>query len=218
MVKARALLASALRGGGEAMDAARWAIVIFLFTVPTVTLGFYLALRTIDLPQASGPDVAQHDASLGQLEAMVAGLAARLEREPGDAQGWAVLARSYSHMQRYADAAQAFARLVELAPDDADALADYADVLAMTSGSGVAGEPLALVRRALAANPHQWKALGLAGTEAFHRKDYHAAIGFWERAQRVAPADSEFAQSIAVSLAEARALVGAQSAAIPSSR
>ena len=70
------------------------------------------------------------------------------------------------------------------------------------------GKPLELVTRALAADPTQWKALALAGTEAFDRKDYARAVAYWERMKASVPPASQIAQSIDASIAEARELGG----------
>ena len=51
-------------------------------------------------------------------------------------------------------------------------LADYADALAATQGRRSMANRSKLVERALKADPMQWKALALAGTAAFDRKDY----------------------------------------------
>ena len=52
------------------------------------------------------------------------------------------------------------------------------------------------------------KALALAGSAEFDLRNYAAAIGYWERILKVVPAESEFARSVAGSIAEARALGG----------
>jgi cytochrome c-type biogenesis protein CcmH len=62
------------------------------------------------------------------------------------------------------------------------------------------------VRRALEIDPNQWKALALAGTAAFDRKDFGEAIAYWERLKRVVPPDSEMGRSVDASIAEAREL------------
>jgi cytochrome c-type biogenesis protein CcmH len=144
---------------------------------------------------------------------MVAKLAAHVEKNPGDAKGWALLARSYYVMARYSDAAGAYARAVALVPGDADLLADYADALGMTQPQRLQGQPLELVQRALAIDPDHWKALALAGTAAFDRKDYREAIAYWERLRRVVPADSQIGRSAEASIAEAHELAGATAAA-----
>jgi cytochrome c-type biogenesis protein CcmH len=192
-----------------------WAAAILGATIPVAAVALYLAVGTpamlvAQAPGASGPE---HEVTAEQLEAMVAKLAAHVEKNPDDAKGWSLLARSYYVMARYPEAVRAYERAVALAPRDAGLLADYADALGMTHGRSLQGAPLALVERALAIDPDHWKALALAGTAAFERKDYRGAIAYWERLKRVVPADSQIGQSVEASIAEARELGGAAVAA-----
>lgn len=164
------------------------------------------------LQQAMGAG-SPHDMAPGEVERIVEKLAERLKQQPDNAEGWLTLARTYYVMRRFPEAAQAYEQLVKLVPDDADVLADYADALAMARGRQISGEPLALVNKALALDPNQWKALAMAGTEAFDRKDYKTAVQYWERLRSAVPAESEIAKSIANSIAEARELGGLKPAA-----
>ncbi|MGE5338071.1 MAG: c-type cytochrome biogenesis protein CcmI [Gemmatimonadota bacterium] len=149
-----------------------------------------------------------HQMSPAQLEKMIEQLADRLKKEPDNAEGWSMLARSYYFQKRFPEAAQAYKRLVELVPDDAATLADYADALAMAQGRQIAGEPLALIKKALTLEPTQWKALAMAGTEAFDRKDYKAAVDYWERLRGSLPPEAPITKQISNSIAEARQLGG----------
>jgi len=148
---------------------------------------------------------AQHDAASDpEMQQMAARLAQRLEREPGNAEGWRTLARTYYVMQRFPEAVAAYERLDALGAPDADVLADWADAAAMAQGRRLEGHPMQLVRRALAANPTQWKALSMAATDALERGDANAAIEGWERALAAVPEGSDRAASIRSSLAQAR--------------
>jgi cytochrome c-type biogenesis protein CcmH len=151
----------------------------------------------------------QGDASLPQIEAMVERLAKRLESQTtaqeGDLQGWTMLANSYAVMERFQDASKAYARARALAPDNAQLLADHADVLAMLQNQSVEGEPGRLVMRALQLDPQNLKALTMAGSWAYERRDYAGAIRYWSQAQPMAPAGSDFAAGLANSLQQARA-------------
>ena len=147
-----------------------------------------------------------------QVEAMVEKLAQRLENQTapqeGDAQAWTMLARSYSVLQRYADASRAYSRARALAPESAQLLADHADVLAMLQGQSLVGEPSKLTARALQLDPKNLKALALAGSAAFERKDFKAALDFWGRAMPLAQPGSEFANGLEGSMQQARAAAG----------
>ncbi|MGM9516781.1 tetratricopeptide repeat protein [Roseateles sp. DB2] len=143
-------------------------------------------------PQQQAPHALGND----QMLEMVQTLAKRLQAQPEDPEGWAMLARSYATLGRHAEAQPAYAKALELSPADAALMADYADTLALQQGRMLQGKPLEWVRKALAADPRQPKALLLAGTEAFDRKAHAEAAGFFERAlQSAAPGSSLGAQA-----------------------
>jgi cytochrome c-type biogenesis protein CcmH len=192
--------------------ASAWTAAILGAVIPIAAIALYVAVGSPGalLPGAPGASGPQHEVTPEQLEAMVAKLAAHVEKNPDDAQGWTLLARSYYVMSRYPEAVRAYERAAALVPRDADLLADYADALAVTQGRSLQGRPLELIERALAIDPDHWKALALAGTAAFNRKDYGRAIAYWERLKRVVPGDSEIGRSIEASIAEARELGGAR--------
>lgn len=135
-------------------------------------------------------------------------LALRLKEEPDNAEGWSMLARSYARLGRHADAAPAFEKAVALQHGDASLLADYADTLAMLNGRVLEGAPMQMVERALKIEPDNAKALALAGTAAFNRKDYATAVRQWERLAQVSPPEAAFMPQLQSSIDEARKLAG----------
>ena len=140
------------------------------------------------------------------LEAMVARLAAHLRENPEDGTGWALLGRSYAAMGRFPESVDAYAKAAVRNPRDAQLLADFADALAMARGRSLEGEPEKLLARALEIDPENLKALALAGTAAFNRRDFSAAQRHWQKMLQLVPADSEEARSIQASVDEAKAL------------
>jgi len=185
--------------------------------ITAITLGLALPLCAVALylvvgnPAALTPEVANgsaHAVTPQQLEGLVQKLAARLKSNPEDAEGWFMLARSYSVLGRFDQSAAAYAEAVKRLPEDAQLLADYADALAMAQGQRLAGEPEKLIERALRKDPNNVKALALAGSAAFERKDYAKAVSYWERTLPLASGDPEFTRSVNASLAEARSLGG----------
>lgn len=180
--------------------------------LPLGAIGFYSQLgdpAAFDPGlQAASRDPGDGHMSGAQLEQMVVSLRERLEREPDNAGGWATLAQSYYQMRRFSEAAGAFERLSKLIPDDPALLADYADALAMANGRNFEGKPRELIARALQIDPTQWKALAMAGTDAFEQKDYRLAVRHWEALRAQVPADSPLAQNLAGSIAEARSRAG----------
>jgi len=186
----------------------RWPAIAVALVVPLAAAGIYGALGD---PAAFDPGLqaagkSQDDAHMSgaQLEEMVTSLRKRLDKEPDNAAGWSTLARSLYQMKRFDEAAQAFDKLVALIPDDAGILADYADAAAMAAGRKFDGKPRELVASALRLDPTQWKALAMAGTDAFDQGNFKQAVAHWEQLRSQLPADSPIARSIAGSIAEAR--------------
>jgi cytochrome c-type biogenesis protein CcmH len=195
------------------------AVAVFVVVLP---LALYLALGNpgaINPPAATeaargdaGGKGAAHQVTPEQVQAMVEQLEKRLEQNPQDAQGWAMLARTRSYLRDFPGATKAFARAAELTPDDARLLADYADAMAMTQDRKLAGEPMKLVNRALKISPNDLKALALAGSDAFERADYDGAIRYWERAVSSNPDNVQFTDELRAGIQEAKQKGGKSSA------
>ena len=171
-----------------------------------------LPSRSAPAPSAGGAQGSQprSDGAMTQerMEANVAALAKRLEQNPGDVQGWTMLARSYSTLQKYDEASKAYARATALKADDADLWADYALAMTMASGQQVQGAPMELVNKSLKLDPDNPKALQLAGGAAFQAKKYSEAIAYWQRVVKTLPPNSELAQALSRKIDEARSLAG----------
>ena len=153
-----------------------------------------------------GPEGAPHDTNSAQIAAMVDKLAARMKEHPEDPQGWVMLARSYVVLERYADAVPAYEQAVKLVADDPSLLADYADALGMRNNKVLGPDAMQLIERALTIDASHLKALSLAGSAAFAKKDYTTAVSYWERLAQAAPADSTFLTEVRAGIAEAREL------------
>jgi cytochrome c-type biogenesis protein CcmH len=135
-----------------------------------------------------------------------------MKDRPDDAEGWIMLARSYTVLGRFSDALPAYRRATELQPKNPSLLADYADAIGATQGSIGNPESVALIERALAADPKHPKALALAGTVAYDRGDFTGAIARWQTLADVLPPDNELLKQVQASIAEAREHAGASTA------
>lgn len=163
-------------------------------------------------PHTTG-EVAPHATDAEQMAGMVERLAERLKTDAKDAEGWAMLARSYTVLERPAEALKAYEKAVALSPKDADLLADYADALAVKNNRQLAGEPMKWVERALKADPRNLKALALAGTHAYERQDYPGAVKYWQQLVDYGTPDNELVRQIDGGLAQARERAGLPAAA-----
>lgn len=179
--------------------------------LPLVAVLFYSKVGEMKAlsPNATAPAATETSGSMRsqqQIDANVSKLVERLKANPSDAQGWVMLARSYNTMERFGEAAGAYARATELEPNNADLWAEYAFVSAMANGRNLEGQPMELVNKALKIDPENLKALQLAGNDAFQRKDYKKAVDYWSRVLKKVPPQSEVAQSIQQRIDEAKSL------------
>lgn len=195
--------------------------------VPALVVPLYLKLgQPGSLGGAQNASQAQgggHAITPQQIAAMVEGLAAKLQDNPNDGEGWLMLARSYGAMGRFPESAAAYARAVNLLPPDAQTLADFADTVAMAQGRSLQGEPERIIRAALQVDPNNVKALALSGTMAFERQNYQAAIGQWRKILALVPEGSGVATGIRGSIQDAENRMalsqktGASSPSVPAS-
>lgn len=198
--------AGTAEAGVDAAPARGWALGV-VFAVPVLAVAVYLILGTpegLDPASAKPAPEAGHQITPEQMQAMVSQLAERLEREPGDVQGWMMLGRSFAVMQNFQGAVATWNRIGAKIPDHPDILADWADLLAGAAGRKFDGDPDRLIARALELAPNHVKALALSGTSAFVRHDYATASAQWEKIlASMQPGDGAYS-SILASINEAR--------------
>lgn len=182
---------------------------VALAAIPIVAVLGYLVLGVPDAIEGRPPvqsaagGAAGHAGDLAQL---VERLAARLEQDPRDAEAWVLLARSRQMLGQPAEAVKAIAKAIELEPRIAPLWADYADMIVAAANGEWTGAAKDALARSLALDPAQPKALWLAGSEAFTRRDYAGALAHWEKLPPLVEQGSEVAQMIAANIAEARTL------------
>jgi cytochrome c-type biogenesis protein CcmH len=116
-----------------------------------------------------------------QIAAMVAQLAARLQAKPDDAEGWAMLGRSYFVMQRYADATKAYGEAnTRSRSSKADWLTDEGEATALAGERDLQGRPQELFAAALKLEPENGKALWYSGLAAAQAGDNATARRHWQ--------------------------------------
>lgn len=157
------------------------------------------------------PKQSEHSIGAAEIEKMVADMAAKLEKEPDNYRGWAMLARSYKVMNRFPEALKAYARTGPMLDTSAELLVDYADTLAAVD-RGFSKEVLALIDKALKLEPTNMQGLWLRGTAFYEAGRYDKALVDWELLLKSLPPDSEEARVVSGNIAEVRSLQAAQSA------
>ena len=135
--------------------------------------GSWKTARQVELAR-SNPTLAVQD--------MVAGLAERLDENPEDPAGWAMLGRSHTVLEQFEQAAAAYAQAnARAAPANPDWLVGEAEARAFAANRNLRGAPYDLLKQALAENPQHERGLWYAGLAALQADDRPAAIGYWRQ-------------------------------------
>ncbi len=199
--------------------------VTLALLIPIVSVGLYGKLgspASLSSAGSSAPAVAGNGGrepfSLSEMDALTERLKAKLEQNPTDGVGWALLARAYVELGRHPEAVQMYEKAMQLIPNDAQLLADYADALGVLNGRKLEGRPEALIQQALKADPRNVKALMLAGTVAYNHEEFGRAAAYWEEARANLPSDTDpdAVQEIMNGIAEAKELGGIRQAPVAS--
>ncbi len=141
--------------------------------VIVLSLGLYALQGSPGIPSGAGmqPDV----------EDMVASLAARLDNDPDDVNGWKMLGRSYMTMQNFEGAVLAYEHAVEIEQSqNGQTLVDLGGALLARDNVRIEGRPSALFESALALEPNNPAALFYAGIGALNRGNTDLAAERWE--------------------------------------
>lgn len=150
------------------------ATVGVVVVVVAVSVGLYGWLGRPDVQSGRGqqPDIGQ----------MVASLAARLETQPDDINGWKMLGRSYMTLGNFPAAVNAYETAVQLESAlNAQTLVDLAVAVAQAEGQQLTPRAVSAFENALAIDPRHPEALFYGGIAAFNRGDENLAADRWER-------------------------------------
>ena len=134
------------------------------------------------------------DERAAMIENMVAGLAARLEAEPNDPEGWRMLARSYGTLNRAEDSAGAYRELIARdANANRDDWRNFALSLLAVSSSDqetVSDEARLALEKLLSFDENEGLALFYLGMAARERGERDAALEHWRKLMAVLPEDA----------------------------
>lgn len=197
-----------LRKEGGAISAMRAVSLAAICLAPVAAALVYLEIGT---PESLSPDfqaaineapvdpraeiaALPADERAAMIEGMVAGLAARLEAEPNDPDGWRMLARSYGTLNRPEESAGAYRELIARDENaNRDDWRNFALSLLAVSSSGeatVSEEALMALEKLLSFDENDGLALFYLGMAARERGEGDAALEHWRKLMVVLPEDA----------------------------
>jgi cytochrome c-type biogenesis protein CcmH len=194
-------------------SSSRASLVWVALGVPLAAVLLYLQLGTPAAlePQAqvaAAPQGHTGGDSTATMEQLVASLAAKLQQEPENPEGWFMLGRSYMSMGRYVEAAEAFQRVLDQVGDDPTVMLRYADAQAMAQGGKISGKPFEMIKKALLLNPDDATGLWLAGLGYEEQGEYELAVQHWRKLEPMMQDDSASLNEVRNLIARAEQKLG----------
>ncbi len=160
-----------------------------LVAIAMMSLGIYAIQGRPDLPSqplAERPELVAQNMDLGDA---VARIEARLAEAPDDVRGWEVIAPAYIELGQYADAANAYRRVLALSGTTAEVQTRLAEALLLEAQGSGSDEATSLLRSAVAADPTHVRSRLYLAAELMRAADYEDAAVYWQQAIDLAQGD-----------------------------
>lgn len=176
--------------------------------VVLIGLSGYLYLGSPNLPSQPHAQRVANATQNKDFLALIAQVEAQLEKNSEDVRGWLVLAPAYLRVQRFADAADAFGRAVDLTKPDAELLTAWGEAMVLAASGLITVEARLAFDRALALDPQFAKARFFKAMAAGQDGDHSEAIRIWEALLKDAPPDAAWRATVERHIAQAKAATG----------
>jgi cytochrome c-type biogenesis protein CcmH len=191
------------------------AAVAVMVALPLAASAFYGATSNFpwDNPGALAAGSAGHAEGGGSMDEVTTQLEARLEQNPGDADGWRMLGRTYLVSGRAADAVTAYSKASALmGGKDLAVELDLAEALVLADRPQDQQKATGIIAAALAADENNQKALWYSGLMAARAGDKETATARWSKLLEQNPPE-EIRQILVAQLNELGATVPASASA-----
>ena len=177
-----------------------------LIALPAASISLYLWLGTPDALVAESEAMAASGPQQ-ELVKMADSLAAKLQAEPENVQGWVMLGRTYRTLGQFAASLQAYDRAIRIDAGD-DLKLERAEAVAASNNGSFQGEPWRVIRDILQAQPQHIGALLLAGTAAYADQQPAEALQYWQRARARMTAEHPDVPALEGAIAEVQKQLG----------
>ena len=186
----------------------RWVLALMLVIVAAISIGLYFQLGQQTEQQLSERFKAVFNSKTEDTAAALAvyqDIAAFADPATAENIEWLYMAaQGYMQVGHYRKAAQLYDRMVTVAPNEAQLLANAAQAHYLANERKMVAVSEAYLERAFAIEPHQQNALGFAGMAAFENQDFGSAVKYWQRAVDSLPPAQRDGNVLVGALAEAK--------------
>ncbi len=170
------------RAGSKKLRVA--AAVIIGIGIPAASVAVYNRLGSPELP---GQPFASRQADPDfRMTALVSRLEADLQQKP-DADGYVTLARTYTSMRRYPDAAAAFQRAIQLGAVNSETVADMAEAIVLSNDGQVVPEARQAFQQVLTLDKDDPRARFYLGLAKAQIGKYAEAVSIWRDLEKGSP-------------------------------
>lgn len=157
---------------------------------------------------ASAQSQGRSTQNLPPMEELVKRLAAKMQEQPDNQEGWIMLGRSYMAMNDPSAAINAFDRAMEISDKNVGLLLAYAEAIASNTGNDFTGRAAPMVEKALQLEPDNPNVLWIAGIVAYQQTDYQDAVDRWSKLRGLLKPQSAELESVNEALDDARSKLG----------
>jgi cytochrome c-type biogenesis protein CcmH len=179
--------------------------LVAALAVPAIALPIYLWAGSPHIPDLPLQMRLAHAVENDDIEALVAQVESHLAQNPGDLNGWQVLAPIYRRMERYDDAANAYAKILTLTAPTGALLSDYAEMLVYSNQGLVSATAAHVFAEALKLDPANPKARFFAGLALNQEGKRDEALAAWTKLLADSPADATWRPMLEREIANLRA-------------
>jgi cytochrome c-type biogenesis protein CcmH len=185
--------------------------VAVTMAVPALAALLYISVGspTLTAPGMLMAQGAEGEVNDAQIEQLVKQLAEKIAAEPDNAEGLALLGRTYRQLGRFSEAVDTYKKLTQIRPD-ADAFASLGEVAIAAAQGEVTPEAHDAMIAALNLDRSEPRARFYLGLEQSNNGEAHAAIAIWRDLIATAPRDVSW-----IGMVRERMAMVAQEAGIP---
>jgi cytochrome c-type biogenesis protein CcmH len=181
--------------------------IFIIVGIPLFALSIYLLQGRPDLPAVPHAERMAKAIENADLPALVARVEEHLATKPDDVEGWMVVAPAYSRLERYDDAAGAYAQIIRIKGASPALLVDYGEALVLANQGLVTAEARKQFDQALKGDALNSKARFYSALAMRQEGKLDDAVATWRDMLAKAPANAPW-----------RTIVERQIAAVESDR
>ncbi|MCU7893332.1 MAG: c-type cytochrome biogenesis protein CcmI [Candidatus Thiodiazotropha sp. (ex Ustalcina ferruginea)] len=186
-------------------------VAIFLYqTIGSPEIIQRLAEQPNGMPTKASPQQSQpgNTQNLPPMEELVKHLAAKLQEQPDNQEGWVMLGRSYMAMNNSSAAINAYERAIQLNDQNVALLLAYSEAIASTNGNDFSGRAAPMIDKAYQLEPNNPNVLWISGILAYQRSEFKSAIERWEALKVMLQPQSAELESVNDALDDVRSKLG----------